>query len=432
MVRSLTALSFAIVLATVTSVTIGLSSSSMAAGAGACAELFKIRLTKAQAEAYADEVFAMRATGLGNRGLISAKYGPDDPEVSAAMQARGMMWWATRVYIAPTMELAIRHAKGEPDPSMQGTYFIDPSFHYLDEANPRRNQLFALEAGDAFITLSKTSPLYIINDGKPEVVPFEFIHERFALTPDRTDWQKVDPEHGPFMAIGGWAFPKLRGIIQHANTLDSGTYRNLHGLGRNLEAKGWKFPINRDPERSLRMVRAQGRFIKPKYYGETMKDQSGKDIPGSWVRNSRFRHSKELFDGTLAGFKTGKVFSVEAWDAEGSLVAGLIVAVDGALFSPETLFYNYAKYPQYKIDLANVLFVMLIDQLAKAGVTTIDVGMVSPNTAKLKGELISGDAFQAFLKGLPQDVTIALPDTLHPRPGQDPNAESRRNKPKQP
>lgn len=375
-----------------------------------CEDLFKVEEVSnpASVRIQADALIGRMFDGITDRRFLTSK--PDvTPELKALVAKRGLMWWNLRIYIKPSIEAAKAHAAGEPDILMQGVYLLDPSMELALSERPAPEVFKRLLAKGGlyyirpqYTVYDRDKNIYVDRPGAVEKIDDSFIQKN--LTPDEVYWITSDAERGPFIAQNGWAFPKMRGVIDYSRTLDSSTYRSMRNLARRWIADGGKITFNQDFKGSLDAVANQRRLVA-----------------GKWVQNSRYLLDRKLYAATLEGFKEGGGFSVEVWDKTGRLVGGIIGEREGLIFSPDSTFYDEVAYPKLSIDLAKMAAVALLDRLNQAGVPFADAGMVSMFTRSLKGELIPDVEFLHLLEKLnseSKDVDLTTPYVPPPVPKQ--------------
>lgn len=82
----------------------------------------------------------------------------------------------------------------------------------------------------------------------------------------------------------------------------------------------------------------------------------------------------------VAGFRglhqVGDAHSIEAWDEEGSLVAGLYGVTAGGVFSGESMFHTVS-------DASKLCVLFLVEHLQAQGATWLDVQTMTPHFAML-------------------------------------------------
>lgn len=350
--------------------------------------------TATSAEAQA--LLARKWEGISDRGFVSGFPEATGP-LSEAVSKGYMLWWYIRIFVMPTVEAAKAHSALEKDPLMQGVYLINTGRSVEETA-----QLVNLPGGTVFRGLLTMNPnMYFFKvkeNGATEIVPPEYIAKN--LKPENMKWDLDDPEHGPYIRENGWALPRYRGVIEHAKTVGSSTYANVRQLARKLHDQGFKVTFSRDFKRALNMVRDQKRFIE-----------------GQWVANSLYAGENNAnYKSTLERYEAGTAYSVEVWNEKGEMVGGIIGFKDGSLYSPESTFYDNVQYPKISIGFAKVASLALTERLKAAGIDFIDVGMVSPFSASMKGELIDAAKFETMAAGLPKNVTVDMTSDWTPPP----------------
>ncbi|CAN5700720.1 hypothetical protein BH10BDE1_BH10BDE1_02210 [soil metagenome] len=342
---------------------------------------------KASLSAAAQSLIARKWDGISDRGFLTSKPGANG-ELSKEVTRDGILWWYLRIYVVDSIETAKAHSALEPDPMMQGVYLINKGKTAAETAS-----LVNQPAPDVFRNMLKNDSMYFfrVKEGNTvERVTSELIEKNIAV--DQLSWDLDDPEHGPFIGLPGWTFPRYRGVIKSENTAGSKTYARTRQLARQLVEKGFRISFNKDFVRSLNMVRDQKRLIE-----------------GQWIANSLYAgENNENYKMTLERFKAGDAYSVEVWNEKGELVGGIIGFKDGAMYSPESTFYNSIDYPKISIGFAKVAVVALMDRLVQADITWADAGMVTPFTATMKGELISSKEFLDMVAKLPEASNVDM------------------------
>lgn len=354
---------------------------------GSCESLFRVeKVSRSQslkgqstaAQAEAQVIIDRMFTTISFRGFISSKPAPY-PELQEALAKKGIIWWYLRIFVAESLEAAKAHSALEKDSLMQGVYLIDPN---------NTKGLTERPAPEVFKRLMLSNAMYYVHKAdvngavSVEKVDPEIIRQ--ALSPEKLTWDLNDPEHGPYIKQTGWAFPRERGVILYANTLDSKNYHRARGLARRLISEGWKIRFNKDFQGALNKVRDQKRLIE-----------------GQWVANSLYL-DKDNYDMTLDAFKNGKAFSVEVWNEKDELIGGLIGLKEGAVYSPDSVFYDADRYPKISISFGKIGIVAMMDRLHEAGIPFADAGMVSPFTESMRGQKIPGPDFLPLMESLGQ------------------------------
>ncbi len=358
---------------------------------------------------------------LTDRGFIASQP-PLNPQLAALVAKRGLMWWGVRFYPVASLEAALQHSAAETDVFMQGNYIIVPAM-----ANgTTMASLTSRHAPTVFRELLKTSEVVFIEnrfDANPKTglalidpatnraqglvqtvrkVRRDVIDQ--AITLNELSWYENDPQHGPFFVQSGWTLPQFRGVIPRANIFDppnenghrklAKAYSTSLILARQLKANGWVFLFNGDFQQALDKVRDQKR-----------------KVGNEWIANSRYQE-KALYDSALASYHSGRAYSVEVWGpidpvtGKRTLVGGIIGNAEGALFSPDSTFYDAINYPKIGIGFAEIAGVMLGERLAEHGVDLMDAGMVTPFTKGLRGKVIPTKQFLIMVDRLDHNVNI--------------------------
>jgi leucyl/phenylalanyl-tRNA--protein transferase len=78
----------------------------------------------------------------------------------------------------------------------------------------------------------------------------------------------------------------------------------------------------------------------------------------------------------------GDAHSIEAWDENGSLVAGLYGVTAGGVFSGESMFHTIS-------DASKLCVLFLIEHLKERGATWIDIQTMTPHFEMLGAKEIS-------------------------------------------
>lgn len=86
----------------------------------------------------------------------------------------------------------------------------------------------------------------------------------------------------------------------------------------------------------------------------------------------------------------GHAHSVEAWDADGTLVGGLYGLVIGGVFCGESMFHRAN-------DAAKVCVVHLVERLRERGFVLLDCQQQTPHMARFGAYEIEDDAYRAIL-----------------------------------
>ncbi len=344
----------------------------------------------------AQALMARKWEGISDRGFVSGFPEATGP-LSEAVSKGYMLWWYIRIFVMPSVEAARAHSALEKDPLMQGVYLINSGRTVEETA-----RLIDLPAGTVFrglLLMNENMYFFKVKEnGATEIVPPEYIAKN--LKPENMKWDLDDPEHGPYIRENGWTLPRYRGVIEHAKTVGSSTYANVRQLARKLHEQGFKVTFSRDFKRALNMVRDQRRLIE-----------------GQWVANSLYAGENNAnYKSTLERYEAGTAYSVEVWNEKGEMVGGIIGFKDGSLFSPESTFYDHVQYPKISIGFSKVASLALSDRLREAGIYFMDVGMVSPFSASMKGELIDAALFEKMAAGLPVNVKVDLQTDWTPPP----------------
>lgn len=379
------------------------SSSALADTNAQCRTMFQSEVPRetlktsapAAASADAQALMARKWEGISDRGFVSGFPEATGP-LSEAVSKGYMLWWYIRIFVMPSVEAAKVHSALEKDPLMQGVYLINTG-KTVEETSALINE----PASSVFKRMLSNDKMYFFKvkeNGATEIVPPAFIAKN--LKPENMKWDLDDPEHGPYIRENGWALPRYRGVIEHAKTVSSSTYANVRQLARKLHDQGFKVTFSRDFRRALNMVRDQRRFIE-----------------GQWVANSLYAGENNAnYKSTLERYEAGTAYSVEVWNEKGEMVGGIIGFKDGSLYSPESTFYDNVQYPKISIGFSKVASFALTERLHAAGIDFIDVGMVSPFSASMKGELIDAAVFEKMAARLPKTANVDMQTDWTPPP----------------
>ena len=346
------------------------------------------RLKTAVSNAYdkARYLASRKWQGISDRGFISGEF--DGEAVDALVAKDRLVYWYIRIFVVPSIK----------DPLMQGVYLINKG-----ENAEQTSTLIYEAAGQVFNRMLKNDSMYFFKvkeDGATEVVPPELIAEN--LNPEKMFWDLNDPEHGPYIRQNGYALPRYRGVIRYEDTIGSGRYKDAKKLTRQLvDERGFRVRFNVDFEAALNMVRDQKRLVE-----------------GQWVSNSLYKNDDGTpnanYRDTLAAFKAGRAFSVEVWNKEGELVGGIIGKIDGTLYSPESTFYDQARYPDIGIRFSEIGVMAMMERLHEAGIDFADAGMVSTFTALMRGLLVPAIVFEKMAGTLPSTANVDFSRDVYP------------------
>jgi len=141
--------------------------------------------------------------------------------------------------------------------------------------------------------------------------------------------------------------------------------------------------------RSLAKERRKGlfTFTIDKAFREVIKNCSAAKRPdqgGTWITKDFIRAYVELHDAGMA-------HSVEAWDAEGNLAAGLYGVDAGGVFCGESMFYR-------EPNASKLALLFLIDHLRTRGSMWLDAQVMTPHMKALGAKDISRERFLSKLK----------------------------------
>lgn len=335
----------------------------------------------------ARELVARKWQGISDRGFVSSKIRASGA-LSAEVAKEGLLWWYLRVFVVESVEAAKVHSAKQKDPLMQGVYLINKG-----QTAEQTAALIHQPAPDVFNRMLKNDAMYFFRvkeNNAVEIVPPDLIDRNIAI--NELTWDLNDSESGPYIMSPGWAFPRYRGMIKHEAGIDSKTYHRMRNLAKQLVAKGFTIRFNHDFVRALNMVRDQERKIE-----------------GKWVENSLYAgENNQNYAMTLESYQAGRAYSVEVWNEKNELVGGVIGFRDGAMYSPESTFYNKVDYPKISIGFARIGIVALMDRLKAAGITWADAGMVTPFTESMKGELVTISEFLDDVAKLPPEAEVDL------------------------
>ncbi|MBB6051320.1 leucyl/phenylalanyl-tRNA--protein transferase [Armatimonas rosea] len=104
---------------------------------------------------------------------------------------------------------------------------------------------------------------------------------------------------------------------------------------------------------------------------------------GTWI-------TPKMVAAFLALHEVGDAHSVEAWDTEGNLVAGLYGVTAGGVFSGESMFHTVS-------DASKLCVLFLVEYLKERGATWIDIQTMTPHFEMLGAKEISRDDYLARL-----------------------------------
>lgn len=369
-------------------------------------------------------IFDLR-NALGMRGFLGS-YPKPTVEASAAAFSQGAFDWGHSMAVRKSVREAAEH-----DAQFTGLskilYFIsdvDVSDLTPDTApeviQSRFEKIFAVADLIYFETDSQgTRKMFKVSDE----AAYRLIH------PKTIGWYSAD-ERGPRFIQDGWVFPKIRGALIYKNVFLSGSSSNKKVIkaAKLRERAGHLFTFNRDFLQALNKARDQVRIV-------TADDGSQRAIP----EGSRYREER-TYQAALEGYKQGTMYSIEEWDAEGHLVAGVIAERHGNLVAFQTIFYDFVSRTDGHLLTTNELLAMadvrsqvksLIDnakavalagllRLHDAGIDVSDAGMVTPFTASIKGVYVPGHQFAEMVRDLqsrpPVNLDLATPFTFENRP----------------
>ena len=116
---------------------------------------------------------------------------------------------------------------------------------------------------------------------------------------------------------------------------------------------------------------------------------------GTWITPKMIRAFHELH-------LVGEAHSIEAWDEDNNLVAGLYGVTAGGVFSGESMFHTVS-------DASKLCVLFLIEHLRERGATWIDIQTMTPHFAMLGAKEISRSAYLARLTAV-QEAPLPLFD----------------------
>ncbi len=172
-----------------------------------------------------------------------------------------------------------------------------------------------------------------------------------------------------------WFCPENRGIIR---------FEDLHisrSLKKDLQKQNWTFTVNKQFEQVISECAQTKR----------------KNQDGTWI-------TQFLLNAYLQFKNTGHLYSVECLDENQNLIGGIYgVFVDG-IFSGESMFYK-----QSNASKASLL--ALIYKLKDAGLTWLDIQMVTPLTEQFGGkEIPRNDFLKLMYKSKNKNAVISSGD----------------------
>lgn len=115
--------------------------------------------------------------------------------------------------------------------------------------------------------------------------------------------------------------------------------------------------------------------------------------PGTWI-------TEELIRAYLAFHKAGYAHSLEVWEDE-DLVGGIYGVFVKNIFSAESMFYK-------KTNASKFALCKLVEKLKLAGLTWMDIQMLTSITEMFGGEYISQNDFLCKLKKEQEKIQIIL------------------------
>lgn len=123
---------------------------------------------------------------------------------------------------------------------------------------------------------------------------------------------------------------------------------------------------------------------------------------GTWI-------TPKMVSAFQALHRAGDAHSVEAWDNDGTLVAGLYGVTAGGVFSGESMFHTVS-------DASKLCVLFLVEYLQTRGATWLDVQTMTPHFAMLGAKEISRSAYLERLREVQASGLLPLFETARPTP----------------
>ena len=360
------------------------------------------------AKSLASELLVAPEDGLHFRGFLGTL--PErTEETEAEMKKIGVDWWGARIYVLPNLEIAKRfdsHRENN-DILMKGFYLFNSDVS-MDEAleefesfdsSEKDKEVAEKKQKDLALNIFEASlakqGMWYFNGEEFTPVPPGLVEKLFTpenLSINETEGNVRMPMEegsdkyygGAYLYQRGWFYTKFVGVIMTDEYYEkhkpggSSTYMNLRKKMRKYaRTEGWEVRFNSDIEAVIELTDKQIR-----------KDQGG---------NSN-RFTEEDYASFRSAFDDGKLFTVEVWNGQGELVAGTFGFRTGNVYHPETLAYAQA------IDKANYAVLAILERLYQAGISFLNTGMVTSNTARMGGYYLEREDYNRLEAELPKEV----------------------------
>lgn len=358
--------------------------------------------------------------GLGMRGFLGAYPVLTDENrerVGGYLSSQGVMFWGHSFAVKKTIEEARAH-----DSQFNGLSKIMYLISDVDVSDLPHIGTDATEADrekvrERFREIFETSDMVYWDDSEAILekrdIPAKFgiLDKEVArrlIVPETVEYFTKD-DRGPRFAQSGWVFQKIRGELNYAAVFNSGsdTIKKILKSARKFSDAGYTFTFNTNYQEALDAARDQARV--------------GKTADGKLIKvpdNSRYLKQEE-YTMALEGYRSGHGFSVEVRNENGKLMGGILGTRRGNIVALETTFYGYEDRPdgsfRSQIDFAKMAVLAALKRLHEHGIDVVDAGMVTPFTASLKGEYVSGARFAKDIAELrrmpPIDLDLSRPWT---------------------